>query len=896
MALTIEPLYPWPWLISGLALISILLLCGRGVVDRWRSLGRQVRTRMAVLALSSLTAGLWTAAAFNPLYVSTPKADATHLAVVVDVSESIQRAQGGWTQVQNLAAQVVQSGVMRSPTPIQTKGTASIVTFGSSTVLVEAKMQLTDLPNAFRRLRQDDFASGDASDIAAGLRRAELTLQQAGGRGAVLLITDGNQTTGNALAAAQRLAQQGIPIHVLPITSSEPALAIAAADLPRQVNAQQETFLRGVMLNQQTNLVQATLQLARNPGLPEAESRFGSALGITTTFTLDANQQGRLRTPVQFAGLGLQFLDVALTPQNGLGSHQRRFFTLVNRPLKILAVGGDNRWTSALPTTKAIISKITPDKLASTTNLKDFDALVISAVPADAFAPGVLAHIASSVEQDGLGLLVINGGQQGAAEDQKTILMSYLKTAIDPLLPVSSEPRPFIPEPPPRQVVFVIDASGSMAGQPLAKAQQIARYIIDTFLRPQDRLDVLVFGGGTTYLINNLFMTDSNKQSAINTINTIQSGGGSDANAALQQLARDRKLDCGLIFISDGEIELDTLNAHPECRSTVLIINDSLQTINASLYNLADPRLINMAFDPASIDMPYFKPKPRDKFFEPGEYTPLPLDRLVYISDRLPTPALPLTGSAVTYLRDDADLIALRPKLRDPILAYRSHGAGYVGVFTTEIPDAWLAQAAGRDAVTAWVERLAAYQARDRYDFKVVDHGTALEMTVALVSKTGRLLDVNRLNATIVLTDSATVSGTVSAPLNLLLRAAPDIPATFQGAVDVLRKAEAQSATLVLQEFGPDQLSRPQRIPLIIPPASNLDKTTTAEAYSYGLNRPLLEAIAQAGGGHLLDPAQAIPFFQSQPPARRGQPLWPWLLVVATMTYLAAIAVHRLDI
>jgi len=234
------------------------------------------------------------------------------------------------------------------------------------------------------------------------------------------------------------------------------------------------------------------------------------------------------------------------------------------------------------------------------------------------------------------------------------------------------------------------------------------------------------------------------------------------------------------------------------------------------------------------------------------------------------------------------------------VLAYRAHGAGYVGVFTTEIPAMWLADETGRAAVAAWVERLAAYQARDRYDFKLVDHGTALAITVALHTQTGQLPDVNRLNAAISLadgmTDTVTSGSATPASLNLLLRAAPDIPATFQGVATVPRRLEAQVATLVLQEFGPDQLSRPQRIPLLIPPASDVDTTLAAEAYSYGLNQPLLAAIAQAGGGHLLDSAQGTAFFQSQPPERRGQPLWPWLLVVATLAYLTAIALRRLDL
>ncbi len=906
MALTFEPHEPWSTIVVGLALVAALLLLGRGFLDRWQVLGQRVITRSAVLATSLAAALCFATAAFNPLYVNRPDPDALHLAVLVDVSESVQRAAGGWPQIQAMAAPIVAAGVNQTPATIQEKSNADLVTFGSSAVMAEGNLPLRELPDAFLRLQPNAFAPTQSTDLAAALLQAGGRIQSAGGRGAVLLISDGNQTTGDGLTAAENLAQQGIPIHILPITGGEPIFAVAA-NLPTQVEAEVDTFLRGRLLNRQPVPIQARLSITRNHGLPASLIRFGEALGVTAPVSLEPERDGRLRQRLRFAGVGLQFLDLVLQQADGLVGDRQRFFTHVNRPLKLLAVGGDNRWTGAIATNRAQITVLTPAELTVATDLTDFDALVISSVAADEFSTETLRHVVTQVADTGLGLMVFNGDHAGATEEDATILMSYADTPVDPALPVSVDPRPFTPEPPPRQVAFIMDVSGSMAGLNLAKSQEIARYIVNTFLRPQDRLDLLLFGGGATYLIRDSLMTDGNKARAIAAIDTIQAGGGSDANAAMALLERDRQLDCGLIFISDGEIvEFDAVNTHPDCRATAFAIGQTSVPATSPLNDLADPFPVTAEFDPAGIEIPYFKPEPRDKFFEPGDYTPLPLNRLMHISDRLPVPALPLTGNAITYLRENADLIAVRPKLTDPVLAYRAYGAGYVGVVTTAIPDPWLEAAEGRAAVTAWIERLAAYQVRDRYTFDLVDGGNTLDLTIALRAQADGLPDVDRLNAAVIIAEpvigaapgvTTTVAG--GTVINVALRPDPDIPATFHGTIALPRLPVAQEATLVVTEIGPDQLTRPQRIPLLIPPGGATAASTTAERYSYGRNDALLNAIAAAGGGIEFDPAKpdaVPPFFQRQPPEQRGDPLWPWLVAAATVFYLTAIGVRRLDI
>ncbi|MCB0128971.1 MAG: hypothetical protein KDE58_42185, partial [Caldilineaceae bacterium] len=121
MALTFEAHEPWSAIVAGLALVAVLLLLGRGLLDRWHVLGRHWITRSAVLTLSLAAALCFAAAAFNPLYVNRPDPDALHLTVLVDVSESVQRAAGGWPQIQAQAAPIVAAGVNQTVATIREK-------------------------------------------------------------------------------------------------------------------------------------------------------------------------------------------------------------------------------------------------------------------------------------------------------------------------------------------------------------------------------------------------------------------------------------------------------------------------------------------------------------------------------------------------------------------------------------------------------------------------------------------------------------------------------------------------------------------------------------------------------------------------------------------------------
>lgn len=879
MAIVTEPLSPWYIIVTLLAIGAVALLLGRSTSPHRRTLGQTRKTRLVVILLSLLAAVLFATASWNPHLSRASEMGSLHLAIVVDVSDSVLRAKGGWPQIQAQVHDLIKSSVDAAPEEVRRQGTASILTFGKSTVVAEREIPLTDLPSAFNRLNHTSFAIGDESNIEAGLARAGELIEQAGGRGVILLISDGHQTVGDAPAAAQQLARRGIAIYVHPVAGRTPELAIAAADLPRQVDAGRETFVRGVLWNGSSSEASARLTLTRNPGVRDAD-RFGAELVSETPVSMLVGTWARFRQPVKFQGPGLQTIEVTLERDGEGGQHQRRFFIHVNQPPKVLVIGGDTHWAGAL-SPAIVVTQIQPEALSGEIGFHHFDAVVIDGIPAHQFSDDVPNMITEAVEMNGTGLMVINGAHQGADEWTETMLMSYHDTALEPILPVTSKPDP---EHMAHQVVILMDASGSMLGEPIAKSKEIARYIVQNLLQARDRLDLITFTTDARHLVQDQLMDDEGKHDAINHINAIAASGGTDPSVALALIADRMMTNCSLIFISDGFF--DRVAERPDCQATVFAIGHESVPSDSPLWDLADPIPAPVSFDPSRIEIASLKPWPR--FFEPGSFKPRAMGAPLRQNDRLPVPDLAMQGTAMSYVKQDADLIAVRPKLAVPVLAYRETVAGHVGALTTAVPPSWLESEAGRQAISAWIAHVIPYAERGRYDFQLADHGDTIEIQVSLIAKEGKVPAVERLDAAII------VQG--ETPVIRRLQPDPIAPATFSGRIPVPQDARTQEATLLLSEFGPDALSRPQHIPILLPRSigTAAEALPPKEAYSYDLNEPLLQAIA-GPSGDAYNPSSGTSFFRGRTMENRGEPLWPLLVTAATVCYLCAIATRRLD-
>ncbi len=109
----------------------------------------------------------------------------------------------------------------------------------------------------------------------------------------------------------------------------------------------------------------------------------------------------------------------------------------------------------------------------------------------------------------------------------------------------------------PREILFVLDISGSMAGSSLRQAQNALQYAISR-LGEKDRFNIIVFNNTAWKLYpETLEATPQNRTEALRRIAALQASGGTEMASALK-LALDGRKDRSrirqLVFLTDGAV------------------------------------------------------------------------------------------------------------------------------------------------------------------------------------------------------------------------------------------------------------------------------------------------------------------------------------------------------
>ena len=109
----------------------------------------------------------------------------------------------------------------------------------------------------------------------------------------------------------------------------------------------------------------------------------------------------------------------------------------------------------------------------------------------------------------------------------------------------------------PKDMVFVIDVSGSMKGESIEQAKNSLVYAINN-LKETDGFNVIPFSSGFTNLNPTIMPANTkNKKMAIEYIKTLQAGGGTEAapplKSAMYMKSDDTKLKM-IVFITDGSL------------------------------------------------------------------------------------------------------------------------------------------------------------------------------------------------------------------------------------------------------------------------------------------------------------------------------------------------------
>ena len=763
-----------------------------------------------------------------------------------------------------------------------------------------------------------DLPLGDASNLERAVRLAR-TLLPPDSAGRIVLVSDGNQTSGDLLAAVRESAagQAGpsarpeitglrgvIPTSVLPLAYEiNNEVFVESFDAPPRAPAGSNTTLRVVLTS--TGSATGSLRLTDEGRTVDIN---GSAPGDSKRVELREGQnpilldvplgEGRVhRFRVTFEPDDASSAERNLGGDTLLQNNSAEAFTLTPGSGAVLLLDGVNGGSGTtlgktLRESGMAVDTIRPDLLPSDLlSLQAYDLIVFENVPAEAIPVERQRTLLSYVKDLGGGLFIVGGPEAYTAG-------GWRGSELAAIWPVSLDlpDKLLIPD---VAIVFVLDNSGSMnfrvAGS-LRTQQDIANEaaaLAITSLDKKDLVGVITFNDGYEVLVELAPNTDAPATAGV--VKLIGAGGGTRAGEAIRRasddLSRAVAKNKHIIVMSDGRaIDAETLPTL--CQE---LASSGIQVSTIAVGDKADPETMRAMASRGggtyySVVNPSILPK---VFVRAVRVVRSPLVRETPFIPRVAQLGSPLLagvepvgelgGLTLTQPRKDPLVTtALINDEGEPVLAHWQVELGRVAAFTSDA-SAW----ASKWIQTPGFRRFWGQAARVTARTDLASRG----LDARVVAADGRLLV--RLDAN---------DGITGKPLDGL-----DTPVTVyspSGKVTEARLTQAGPGRYEASLDAPESgtyivLSKPRqgerRLTPVIAGASSSGGLEFKQLRS---NIALLERAAAESGGTVLslaDPASAKLFDRGGiKPLEVLVPIWRPLLIWTLVILLLDIATRRL--
>lgn len=423
---------------------------------------------------------------------------------------------------------------------------AAVIAFGGD-ALIERPLTPARAFGAIAALRSTPAAGNSDLEEAISLGLALLPAD-AGRR--IVILSDGEQTTGDARRAARRAAATGVEISFAAFQRERtPEIQLADVRAPASVSAGQ-TFDLGLTINADQDAPAAIAVYA------------DGALLITQTVDLRAGSNNYALT-LQAGESGFTDFRVQVDPLTSAGAADGFFqnnslaaFSRVIGPPRVLIVRDDaeeSRFLAeALRASGLSVDEAAPTGLPlGIAALEAYDSIILANLPAIALSEQRMALLQTYVRDLGGGL-VVTGGPDSFAPG------GYFQTPLEEVLPVEMQLRDQqrLPQ---LTIAYVIDRSGSMqsAGPSGVENIELAKEAIIrsiNFLQPTDRAGVVSFDTDGYWIADIQPVFDRAQLQAL--VGTLRASGGTDilagmrlAGTALQTDPSTRK---HIILLTDG--------------------------------------------------------------------------------------------------------------------------------------------------------------------------------------------------------------------------------------------------------------------------------------------------------------------------------------------------------
>lgn len=701
------------------------------------------------------------------------------------------------------------------------------------------------------------------TNIEQGLRLAQ-SLMPSDTRQHVVLISDGRQNVGDAVAQARLLYSEGARVDVLPlVVRAGPDVRIDALDAPASIADGARAHVRVIIVS--NTATTGTLRVAEDGVAVDTRLLDIPAGETDVEVTLPPGQPGfhRVRATVDPLADTL--------PQNNSGEA----LIEVLGTQRVLVVegraGAGANLSAALAAAGVTTTVVGPTGVpVDPAVLAGYQGIALVDVRADDLGTDRMTAIQSAVRDLGVGLSVFGGTETlGPGGFSGTPLEAALPIQMD----ISNQDQK-----PPIAVVLVLESVESSQGDAVVRG---AAGSVVEHLTSRDYLGVIDAASGTAIPLTRL--TDK---------------------AALERLIRNQSFGDAPSYEGALRSAGDALAAHPEATKHIIILGDGdAQATSPDLIASLVSRGITVSAvgvdvhrDPVSMAaMRAMATAGNGRYYQSEDASQVPDVLLSETDNQLkpwivegsfrPTVVSPsaalvgldlsafptLTGYVASTPKASAEVV-LRSPQRDPVLAQWQYGLGRASAWTSDTQGRWSA------ALLGWADggRLLANIVGSTLPL-AADPAISVRATVegdrghVIAEVAGAPADASVTTSILAPDRSATETGLVSTG-----------PGRFEGDFD------AQQVGSYLLRVGVSSGGRLTHVT-----TAGLAVAYSPEYRFLGTDGPVLREIAAAGGGVVLGSvAEAVGL--PLPEVRIPVPLFTGLLVVATLLLPLDIGLRRL--
>jgi len=681
-----------------------------------------------------------------------------------------------------------------------------------------------------------------------------------------VLISDGNETSGDVAEMLPRLRKEHVPVFTLPLEARSAQDAwIETVRTPPKVNAD-EQFPVEVQIFSPFNTT------------GDVELRNGGKVLARRTAVLEKGLN-RIAFETSIAsGSGTAMLEASVT----IAGDARRENNIFRQPVmvsgrpRVLYVEGHPASARYLQSALAaegfavdvVDAASTPARVEQ---LDNWDEIILSDVDPKTLSMTQMQSMATYVRDLGGGF-VLAGGEHTYGEG------GYTGTPVEALLPITFESdgkRPSV------SMIVVLDRSSSMAEQQkIQLAREATKAPID-FLHLTDHFGVLVFDFNYKWYVNPQTPV-KDRDSILQSISMIGVGGDTNIYPALReagiQMAKSGDEIKHIILLSDGHTRPDDFQG-----LTTRIANAGITVSTVAVGTDSDRRLMeNIATwgkgkayyvqDPANVPLIFIEDTVTmtGQTLHENAFRPI-VKKSVDIFKGIDFSTSPLLQGYVSSKAKSTSEVLLEAFQNRPLLTRWQYGLGKSAAFMSDVKDRWAVDWLKWKGYPKFWSQLVRETMRRRddeaFDFRVRREGKSAILSIDAVEKNGRFL--NDLRPEVRIIDPAQ-------KVSIL-----DVPQIGPGSYEV-RVPLAQRGTYMFHASSQELTGASGMMAYSYPDElhfypADLAKLRTISAETGGIFQPKGAEIFDSGGETIM---VAIV-------------LWPWLAALGLGLYFLDVLLRR---